>query len=282
MAGNSTDAGRSVTQKITAILMAFTEGSEHSLTEIAHLAALPVSTAHRLTTELVSCHLLIRTANGRYRTGPPLRGMGAAEVRPPNLRERAPCVLEDLAAATGYRARLGVLQELQVAYIEKHPGPRPTSTFLSAATLPAHATALGRVLLAFAPPGMIELTITRGLRAYTQHTITSPALLRRALALTRATRVAVTRCELEVSTCTVAVPVLGPGGGVLAAIELTVPDLGRELRAVLGVLAIAARSLSRELTGALPAPDQMQARAGADRGLPGPDPAQSCPHTAEG
>src|SRR4051812_45525704 len=163
MAGNSTDAGRSVTHKITSILMAFTEGSEHSLTEIAHLAALPVSTAHRLTTELVSCHLLIRTANGRYRTGPPLRGMGAAEVRPPNLRERAPCVLEelaeDLAAATGYRARLGVLQELQVAYIEKHPGPRPTSTFLSAATLPAHATALGRVLLAFAPPGMIELTI---------------------------------------------------------------------------------------------------------------------------
>src|SRR3954447_1682100 len=178
MAGNSIDSGRSVTDKTTSILMAFTEGSEHSLTEIAHLAALPVSTAHRLTAELVSCRLLIRTAGGRYRTGPPLRGMGAAEVRPPNLRERAPCVLEDLTAATGYRARLGVLQELQVAYIEKQPGPRPTSTFLSAATLPAHATALGRVLLAFAPPGMIELTITRGLRAYTQHTITSPALNR--------------------------------------------------------------------------------------------------------
>src|SRR5437763_1884786 len=144
MAGNSTDAGRSVTQKITSILMAFTEGSEHSLTEIAHLAALQVSTAHRLTTELVSCHLLIRTAHAR------------------------------------------------------------------------------------------------------------------------ATRVAVTRCELEANTCTVAVPVLGPGGGVLAAIELTVPDLGYQLRAVLGVLAIAARSLSRELTRALPAPDQTQAHAGAD------------------
>src|SRR4051795_12333841 len=96
MAGNSTDAGRSVTQKITAILMAFTEGSEHSLTEIAHLAALPVSTAHRLTTELVSCHLLIRTADGRYRTGPPLRGMSAGDAQPPDLREQAPCVLKDL------------------------------------------------------------------------------------------------------------------------------------------------------------------------------------------
>ena len=38
MAGNSTESGRSVTSKITSILLTFTEGSEHSLTEIARLA----------------------------------------------------------------------------------------------------------------------------------------------------------------------------------------------------------------------------------------------------
>jgi DNA-binding IclR family transcriptional regulator len=54
MAGNSTESGRSVTSKITSILMTFTEGSVHSLTEIARLAGLPVSTAHRLTSELAS------------------------------------------------------------------------------------------------------------------------------------------------------------------------------------------------------------------------------------
>ena len=52
MAGNSAEPGRSVTSKIVAILLTFHDGNEHSLTEIARLTCLPVSTAHRLVTEL--------------------------------------------------------------------------------------------------------------------------------------------------------------------------------------------------------------------------------------
>ena len=54
MAGNSTEAGRSVTNKITSILMTSTEGSEQTLTEIAQLSPLPISTSHRLTCALAS------------------------------------------------------------------------------------------------------------------------------------------------------------------------------------------------------------------------------------
>src|SRR6478752_703218 len=125
MAGNSTESGRSVTSKITSILLTFTEGSEHSLTEIARLAGLPISTAHRLTSELASWRLLERTDDGHYRAGLPLRMIGTVDACPPSIAERAPCVLEDLSAATKSRARLGVLQELDVSYIEKQPGPRP-------------------------------------------------------------------------------------------------------------------------------------------------------------
>jgi DNA-binding IclR family transcriptional regulator len=252
MAGNSTEAGRSVTNKITSILMTFTEGSEHSLTEIAQLAGLPISTAHRLTSELASWRLLERTREGMYRAGLPLRMMGAGDSCAPDLRERAPCVLEDLARVTRCRTRLGVLQELEVAYIEKQPGLRPVSAFVPAATLPAHPTALGRALLAFAPASTVEMTIMRGLRPYTAHTITAPDRFRRALAVVRITRVAVTRFELEATTCGVAVPVFGTGGEVVAAIELTVPDLGKELQPVMAALSIAARSLSRELGGTRP------------------------------
>jgi SLT domain-containing protein len=42
-------------------------------------------------------------------------------------------------------------------------------------------------------------------------------------------------------------PVFGPGGDVVAAIELAVTDLGRELQPVMAALAVASRSLSREL-----------------------------------
>jgi DNA-binding IclR family transcriptional regulator len=250
MAGNSTESGRSVTSKITSILLTFTEGSEHSLTEIARLAGLPISTAHRLTSELASWRLLERTDDGHYRAGLPLRMIGTVDdACPPNIAERAPCVLEDLSAATKSRVRLGVLAELEVAYIEKQPGPRPATAFNPAATLPAHPTALGRALLAFSPARTVEMTIIRGLRPYTSHTITSPDRFRRALAVTRLTRVAVTRCELEAGVCGVAMPVFGPGGDVVAAIELAVHDLGHELQPVMAALAIASRSLSRELAG---------------------------------
>jgi hypothetical protein len=143
MAGNSAESGRSVTSKITSILLTFTEGSEHSLTEIARLAGLPISTAHRLAAELTSWRLLERTPCGHYRAGLPLRMIGTGDAGPASIAERAPCVLEDLSTATRRRARLGVLQELEVAYIEKQPGSGPVTSFVSGATLPAHPTGAG-------------------------------------------------------------------------------------------------------------------------------------------
>jgi DNA-binding IclR family transcriptional regulator len=228
-------------------LLTFGEGSEHSLTEIARLAGLPISTAHRLTSELTAWRLLERTPEGLYRMGLALRRVSDGADRAPTIAERGPCLLEDLAAVTGYRARLGVLQELEVAYLEKRPGRCPVTGFTAAATLPAHPTALGRALLAFSPPAVVDMIIARGLRSYTAQTITSVTRLRRALAVARLTRVAVSRFELEADACGVAVPVFGPGGDVVAAVELTVPDLGTGLQPVLAGLTIAARSLSREL-----------------------------------
>jgi len=276
MAGNSTESGRSVTSKITSILMTFTEGSVHSLTEIARLAGLPVSTAHRLTSELASWRLLERMDDGQYRVGLPLRMIGTGGTAAPSVAERAPWVLEDLAAATRSRARLGVLSGLDVAYIEKQPGHRPVSGFSAAATLPAHPTALGRALLAFSGSEVAEAAVARGLRPYTPHTITAPDRFRRALAVTRLTRVAVTRWELETGISGVAMPVFGPGGDVVAAIELAVADLGRELQPVMAALSVASRSLSRELATSPPRIRSVPPRSLAPAAtLPGRPPAEA-------
>jgi DNA-binding IclR family transcriptional regulator len=251
VAGNSAESGRSVTSKITAILLTFTEGNEHSLTEIARLAGLPISTAHRLTSELASWRLLHRTDDGAYRAGLPLRMIGTVAPAPASIAERAPCVLEDLSAATKTRARLGVLRGLRVGYIEKLPGSAPATSFSGAATLPAHPTALGRVLLAYEPTAKVDSVIAQGLRSYTEHTVTAHDRFRRALAVTRLTQVAITRWEFEKKTCAVAMPVFGSGGVVVASLELTVHDLHRELPTVMAALAVASRSLSRELAGAV-------------------------------
>ena len=250
MAGNSTECGRSVTSKITSILMTFTAGSVHSLSEIARQAGLPVSTAHRLTCELTAWGVLERTSDGHYRVGLPLRMISIGGDAAPSLAERGPWVLEDLTAATRRHARLGVLAGPDVAYIEKQPGRRPVSAFSAAARLPVHATALGRALLAFSRPEVVEAALARGLRPYTAHTVTAPDRLRRVLAVTRLTRVAVARWELEVGVSGVAMPVFGPGGDVVAAIELVVTDLAGDRQRVTTALSVASRSLTRELATA--------------------------------
>jgi DNA-binding IclR family transcriptional regulator len=249
VSGNCLEAGRTVTHKVSSILVAFTSGGELSMTEVAKLAGIPISTAHRLMTELASLRLLERKPDGRWRPGLSLRNVGAVNTFPPSLAERAPCIVEDLVEITTRRARLGIWQDLDVAYIEKRPDATAVTSFNPRATLPAHPTAVGRALLAFSPSWQVERTIARGLQSYTAQTITSAERLRHALAVTRLTRVAVTRREFEANVCGVAMPVFGPGGHVIAAIEIAATNLDDDLQRVMSPLLIATRSLSRELAG---------------------------------
>jgi DNA-binding IclR family transcriptional regulator len=143
-----------------------------------------------------------------------------------------------------------VLGDRDVSYIEKPRGRRPVSTFAQGATAPAHATAMGKALLAFSAPALVDSYLGRGLTAFTPFTVTAPDRFRRALAMARLSRLAVARWELEPDRSALAVPVFGPGGRVAAAIEVRVDDPAAELPVVRPALVIAGRSLSRELAAA--------------------------------
>jgi DNA-binding IclR family transcriptional regulator len=253
MAGNTGEAGRSVTSKVAAILLTFQADRKHSLTEIARLTGLPVSTAHRLVTELEGSGLLERTDDAEFRAGLPLQVLGGGTSSPPGIVEATRRTLEDLATATGSRARLGILIGLQVAFIERHCDHGPVITFGRAPRLPAHATALGKALLAFSPAEVLDRIIANGLERYTPYTLTDPEKLRRCLATTRRTRVAFVRSEFKQGISAVAVPVFGAGGAAVAALEVTVPNLCVDLQAANCVLTVAARGISRELV-AVPGP----------------------------
>jgi IclR family transcriptional regulator, acetate operon repressor len=266
MAGNSTEPGQSVTSRIAAILLAFTDSDVHSLTEIARLTRLPVSTAHRLAVELAATDFLERDESGRYCVTPSLRRLGAAGWRAPTLAERGPFVLDDLSTATHRSARLGVLSGTVVNYIEKRPH-QPVTSFDSAAILPAHATALGKTLLAFSPTRIADRLIMNGLPAFTRNTITAPDQLRHNLASIRRAGFAVSVGELEIGTNAVAMPVFRDRKAI-AVVELRVRDLRQELATVTAALAMACGSLSRELK------DQSQVEPPNDRLV------QTIPYTA--
>jgi DNA-binding IclR family transcriptional regulator len=254
VAGGATERGRSVASRVTAILMAFRSGGTHSLTELAGLAELPVSTTHRLAGELVARRVLERTDEGSYRVGLPLRMLGGGWApQPPPLLEWTLDVIADLATVTGTLVRAGVLEGARIAVAEAGPG-RPRAVGFTVDPTPPHASALGRVLLAFGPAEIVDTvvdTVVNGALASTRATDTSlsPDRLRRVLATTRLARVAVGRTE-EGTRCSVAVPVFGVGGGLLAALEAAVPDPGSAYEAVRGALLVAAGSLSRELATA--------------------------------
>ncbi|NMH97717.1 IclR family transcriptional regulator [Pseudonocardia acidicola] len=250
MSEEAAAAGRTVVSKAAAILMTFLDdGCVHSLTEIAAATGLPLSTAHRLARELVAWRILDRTEDGDYRVGLPLRLIGSAGACGSSIEERAPLILQDMSYATGAEVRLGILRDRAVAYIEKLPGRRPVSAFSTGAVLPAHATAMGKALLAFSPPEFVEIVVSGGLTAYTRYTITAPDRFRRALAMTRLSRLAVSRWELRMDHSALAVPVFGPGGQVAAALEVRVEDPAAELPTIRPALMIAGRSLTRELAG---------------------------------
>jgi DNA-binding IclR family transcriptional regulator len=252
MAGGSNQQGRTVISKVGMMLLAISEGC-HRLSEIAARTGLPLSTVHRLATDLAAWRVLERGADGRFRVGPALRGTGAAgddvDPGPPGgLREPAVAVMEDLYRALEVRVRVGVLSEpTEVAYVQKDSLHRPVSRECTAARLPAHATALGKALLAFSPPAVVAMVTAQRLRAFTPLTLTRTDELNAAFRTVRATRFAVSDRELDRDSCAVAVPVFGTDGHAVAAIELQARDLARDVAAWRSTLIVAAGSLSREL-----------------------------------
>ena len=246
MAGGAMESGRSVTSKVTAILLVFARGSTYSLTELARLTGLPVSTAHRLAGELTARRLLERTEDGDYRIGLPLRRIAApaaagpevagSEVTGSDLLRRAGWAMADLVVATGSVVRIGVPQGCGVAVAEMRPvGPTPAS--LTQLAPPAHTTTLGRTLLAFGPSASVERAVAAA------GPTEAGTRLRRSLRVIRLTRVAVSTGP----PTAVAMPVFGAGGAVLAALEVIVPDLRSDLAGARAALAVATGSLSREL-----------------------------------
>jgi DNA-binding IclR family transcriptional regulator len=256
LAGNSTDPGRSVTSKVTAILIAFADGGVHTLTELASSANLPTSTAHRLASELVAWRLLERTEERSYRIALPLRMIGSdyseSEVCSYTLTVmRALPVLDDLSRATRNDVRLGLLRGSDVLTLQhrhSRSNERIHAESLLHSVIPAHAAASGKALLAFSPPDVVDQVIDAGLPAFTPHTITSGDVLRQKLSVIRLTQVATSRDEFQEGKAAIAMPIFHGRGRVAAAIELDTADLGIQIKPASSALSVACRSLSRQLT----------------------------------
>lgn len=132
-----------------------------------------------------------------------------------------PC-LDAVSRALGESCSLAVLEEDEVLYVARSATSRVMSVSLSAGSrLPAYCTSLGRVLLAELPDHELERYLARvPLQARTGNTVTDPGRLRAILVQARRDGYAINNEELEVGLRSIAVPVRGASGRVLAALNV--------------------------------------------------------------
>ncbi|MCW2633752.1 MAG: Transcriptional regulator, IclR family [Blastococcus sp.] len=251
MAGRAAAPGRSVTSRALAILDAFDATSPRlSLSEIAERSKTPLTTAHRLLAELAEWGALARRTDGRYEIGSKLWDLGLLAPVQLELRQVAAPFLMDVHTTIRDTVHLAVRDGLSALYVERVSGRESVPVVSSVGSrLPLHATGVGKVLLAAAPPE-VEAEVLRSLTRITRYTVADPGRLRRELAEVRRRRYARTSEEMSPGAASLAVPVTverRSGPAVVAALGIVVPPHRRDLPRLVPVLEVAARGIGREL-----------------------------------
>ena len=251
MAGRSASPGRSVTSRALAILDAFgPESPRLSLSEIAERTGTPLTTAHRLLGELADWGALSRRSDGRYEIGRKLWDLGLLAPVQSELRQLAAPFLSDVHTTIRDTVHLAVRDGLSALYVERISGRESVPVVSQVGSrLPLHATGVGKVLLAAAPPEVVEQAL-HSLTRQTRNTVVEPGRLRRELAEVRRRRYARTSEEMSPGAASLAVPVQverRSGPVVVAALGIVVPPHRRDLPRLVPVLEVAARGIGREL-----------------------------------
>lgn len=239
----------SVAVRLLSLLGAFSPGDEAlTLTELAQRTGLPQPTALRLLRALTDWGALERTDAGAYQIGLKLFHIGMLAPAQRSLREVALPFMQDLFDVTNENVLLGVRENRSVLYVEKIKGKNSASALTrSGGVLPMHATAIGKVLLAFGPEDRREEACSEPLRQFTSATLKDGDALRRDLAEIRERGYAVADQELRPGRVAVAAPVLNYAREPVAGLSVMGQARNIEVSRVAPAVMTAALSLSRQL-----------------------------------
>ncbi|GAA4548749.1 IclR family transcriptional regulator [Amycolatopsis samaneae] len=221
-----------------------------SLSELAGRLELAPSTVHGIVKTLQAHgYVLQDRASAHYRLGPGALKLGNVYLDTLELRSRAVSWAAELTRGTGYATRTGVPLPGEVLIVHHEPRPDGSRQMPEVGiTIPAHACALGKAILAFSP----EATDCAGeLRSMTRDTVTTPERLRAQLDEVREQAVATEREEAVIGECGLAAPVFDGYDTVVGALGVVVPapdwPAGDAYETVAGAVRGAARAISREL-----------------------------------
>ena len=232
-------------------VLAALQGSRHlGITELGVILELPPSTVHGIVKSLQEHALVVKEPHGqRYMLGPTLLQLSNVYLDTLDVRARAMRWTGDLSERTGMAVRVGVEFFEQVIVIHHEPRPDGTRQMPETGlTIPAHASALGKVLMAYRPSFLQSLLGKGSLRSLTGETLVEPEALEKALVEVVEKGYAVEDEEAVLGEASIAVPVADRDSEAIAAIAVVLPASQQPVSdSVLTLLREAARNVSREL-----------------------------------
>jgi IclR family pca regulon transcriptional regulator len=194
------------------------EHAQLTLSEVAALTNLSPATARR---SLHTLELLgyVGRSGRKFLLRPKVLALGAGYLSAINAEVVLQPFLQAMVTEVGGSSSVTVLDNLEIVYIAHASANRAIRLTAGAGSrYPAYPTSMGRVLLAHEPPAALDAYFERATFArLTASTETNPDELRRILERVRAAGYATVQDELDIGLVSVAVPITGPNGRVVAA-----------------------------------------------------------------
>ena len=242
-------------ERAAAILRLLARGSGRlGVGEISTSLGLAKTTTHGILRTLQDVGFVEQDkASGKYQLGATLLHLGTSYLDVNELRSRAINWADALASRSNEAVRIGTPLDGKVLVVHHVFRPDDSLQTLDVGTLlPLHATALGKVLLAY-DAGLAAEAASAPLEAYTRRTLTSAAALRGALAKVREQGWAAEAEEHATGQSAIAAPIRGYGGFVVGAISIggasdrLCPSVGKADPTAVAYVLNAARAISRDL-----------------------------------
>jgi IclR family transcriptional regulator, KDG regulon repressor len=253
-AGTAPGGGLSTVRNAARLLKVFrSREADLGVSELARRLGLGKSTVHRMLTTLVAEGLIEQNPRtGGYRLGIVMFELGEAVRVHMDLHAAVGPVLGELRARTGESSQVGVLDGHEVVYVDRLESAHSLRLFTETGRrVPVHCTSSGKVLLAHLPEARRQAVLRAApFTPLTPHTITSRSQFSAELDRVRRRGWAEAINEREIGVASIAAPVRGVSGEVVAAISIGVP-LARcsvmALRRLAPTIVEAAEAASRRL-----------------------------------
>lgn len=185
-----------------------------SVSRLAERVQLPRPVVRRIL--LTFEHLgYVRSLNGQWSLTARILELGAGYFASSSLAEIAYPIMGDVVATTGETCSIGVLDGTEVIHVARVEDRRPLPDAVRVGTrLPAHATAVGRVLLADLTAHELEEYLRMPRERYTPQTLVDERELREHLAVVAQRRFDLSLEELHPGMVAAAVPIVVDGSAV--------------------------------------------------------------------